>query len=114
MNLRFASLLACVLALSSAFSQTIAEKISAGSAKGSSNEQNMDSLLREVNTRLVSLRDELDLSYAQVASLDAAKAPEGEYYGLLQRVNAIKEEMHRVENEWRMAVVDEAKRDEEG
>ncbi len=114
MKTRLMVLAALSLILPAGFSQTIADKMASGSAKAGESEMNMDTLLREVNKNLVSLRQDLDTCYSQVDHLKQTDAKEEEYFELLKRVNAIKEEMLGLENRWRSASVEDSKRDEEG
>lgn len=94
--------------------QTISEKLQAMSNRDGGSEQSLDVMIHGINGQLVALRQELDEQYGQARLLQEKGAEEEEYAGLLTRVNEIRAAIGKLESQWRGAVVEESKRDEEG
>ncbi len=109
----FTSLLAFTI-ISSAYSQTISEKKASSSGLDSGELKQIDQILQKVNQELIRLRAELAGCYSKVQSLDETKAPNEEYHSLLSDVNHIKQEILKLEKDWRDTIVDESKKEEEG
>ncbi len=116
MNKRTLYLLCSLLVCSSMVSsQTIEEKkeqMEKTSLQGSG--QEIDQLLAQVNDNLFTLRKNLSQCYTQVHDLLQTNAAPQQYQQLLTEVNTIKSSILGLENQWREAVVSEAKKEEEG
>lgn len=97
------------------FSQTIAEKMASGAPKSAESPGNFDGMLRDINYRLVALRNDLEICYQQGQVLHSEGIEdEEEFHQLLNQVNGIKQEIHNLEKRWHEAAVGESKKDEEG
>lgn len=94
--------------------QTISEKLETLSVRDGNVEQSLDVMIQGINGQLVVLRKALDEQYGKVRLLQSQGAEEVEYAGLLNQVNQTRSEIARLESQWRSAVVEESKRDEEG
>lgn len=95
--------------------QTIAEKIASGAPRSSENPGNLDTLLRDYNERLNSLRTDLNSCYQKASALySSGSGGEEEYHLLLSQVNEIKNEIRTLETKWYDAAIGESKREEEG
>lgn len=62
-------------------------------------------LLQKVNLELTQKQDNLRELYAQVAQLYDAHAPESSYQQLLLQINALRQEMEALDNQWRDEIV---------
>ncbi|NGX26835.1 MAG: Type II secretion system protein D [Chlamydiae bacterium] len=103
----------CLLLLTSAlFSQTIEEKKLASTQ--SEAEGNFDLYLDQVNQRIASLRERLKAEMALAGQLHEVGAEDEEYFGLLQSVQSIKEELTNLQERWRKRASQNSKKDEEG
>ncbi len=102
----------CLVHVASA--QTISEKMASSASRQGESDVSIDTLIQDVNHRLVSLKSELNSGYAEARQLQENGASEEEYLELLQRVNGARTQMLQLESQWRSAVVQESKRDEEG
>ena len=81
--------------------QTIAEK-KAGVVKGGGDlDRSLQQQLNYVNKDMFELHNELNDLYGQVTALYAAGAPESDYEGLLEQINAARSDLIDVENTWR-------------
>ncbi len=101
------------LSLSSVvFSLTIEEKKAASA--NMEGEGDFELYLEQVNSRIASLRERLQAEMALAGQLQDAEAKDDEYYGLLQSVQSIKEELVGLQERWRKRAAGDSKRDEEG
>ncbi|HSW86089.1 MAG TPA: hypothetical protein VLG49_01160 [Rhabdochlamydiaceae bacterium] len=96
------------------FSQTIAEKKASTLVKSDNDMIDDDDFLHKVNKDLVSLRNELNRSYAEAAQLYHKNADENAYRSLLEEINKVKTQIVNLENQWRDSAVSEVKKEEEG
>lgn len=93
----------CMLVISSrnTFAQTIAEK-KAGATQGTEDlTQEMQKFLLHVNEELRASHAELHRLYSQVNELYQKHAPPEAYKELLDRINAVRENVIALENNWR-------------
>ncbi len=77
-------------------------------------QQGGDELLLNINQQLFDKRARLQELYGQASALEKRDAKEEEFKQLLEEVNEIRGSIIDMEVHWRDAVVDEAKREEEG
>lgn len=102
-NRCFFSFLICGSLLASLQAQTIQEKkagISSGSLGGDLT-RDMQSVLVQVNKELIEDQTEINNLYTDVLNLYRNQAPEGAYKELVDRINAIRDEIENLENNWR-------------
>jgi len=96
------------------FCETIAEKMSNALPHSSDDRINTETLLREVNERLLSLRKELNVCYAKAEELHSHERGMDDFEELLVEVNRIRSEMHELHENWHSSVVEDSKRNEDG
>lgn len=66
-----------------------------------------------VNAQISSLRKELSICYQQLADLEQKKAESSSYGDLLQKVQEYKKQIQGVERDWRLAAIEENKKEED-
>lgn len=85
----------CLVHVASA--QTISEKMASSASRQGESDVSIDTLIQDVNHRLVSLKSELNSGYAEARQLQENGASEEEYLELLQRVNGARTQMLQLE-----------------
>lgn len=93
------------------FTQTIAEKIALASKGG--DRSTVDFTLKDYNKQLITLKAELNACYVTARDLYAQEADEASFLDLLEKTNAIKNQIHFLESTWRTISVDESKNGDE-
>lgn len=103
-----------LLILSSALEagQTIEQKLSG--IVGATPSEGSGKNIVQVNQNLTQLRRELESKMEQASKLYQNNSKEEEYLTLLENVKTIKTEMVKLQEAWRLSVIDESRQDEEG
>jgi general secretion pathway protein D len=96
-----------------AFPQTVAEKMASGS-KSSGGVENFELALKDLNEQLSVMKAELKSCYQRAKTLHAEGAEETTFSELLSHVNAIRSQIHTLENRWHESSLQESRKDEEG
>ena len=95
------ALLFCSLSYSWLPAQTIAEKKAGMTPAGGDLTKDMQQVLKELNKELLEDHAEIRILYDQVLVLFQEHAPEEKYKDLLDKINAIKNEIQALEENWR-------------